>query len=97
MLLLTTFETKAIATLASNNVLSVILRDPLGSEITLLAIRAPLHILVIISEGLAVPSQVSVQNLAVYFTLCVKKLLIHGVWYNDIAAKLLATSIQTLF
>ena len=97
MLLFATFETKTITTLAVYDVLGVVLRDPLCCKVALLSVRAPLDILVVVRKRLAVPTQVPVQDLAVQVTFRIEKLQIHRMRHNDVAAKLLAAGIQTLF
>lgn len=62
VLFLATLEAKTISALAINNMLRVVFRNSLRCEVTLLRVGTPLDILVVVSKGLAVPSEVPIQN-----------------------------------
>lgn len=97
MLLLGALETKAVAALAIDDVLRVVLRDALGGEVALLRVGTPLDILVIVGERLAIPAEVSVQDRAVRVSFRVEELVKHRMRNDHVASKLLAVQVQTLF
>lgn len=92
------FETKTIAALAIHYVLVVVVRDALSGVVAFFRVGTPLDVLIVIGERLAVPSEVPAQYFTILLVvLVIEQLVEHRVWHYDVAAKLLAMSVQTLF
>lgn len=96
MLLVTTFETVHVATKTIDNILSVKFINSLSCILTtFFGIWTPLNILVVIREGLTIPSLISTQNFLILRVFGIEKIIEHWMGNNYIATKLLAISTQT--
>lgn len=77
VLFLSALEAKTISALTIDDVFCVVFGYALGRVVTLLGVRTPLYVLVVVSEGLAVPSQVPIQHFAVSITLRIEQIIKH--------------------